>query len=257
MKKSILIVSNPGSSSASNYCEGVLVDVKKFKFYFQELYGGAWNESEITCLNQPKKDLLEYNLGRMEDDYFSIVIFTGHGYTDWSNHLQLEIAPDVDYPAKKLIHNGRITVFDCCMVVWPEIKPKKDIIQKFATNEAMQMIDRNTVRDLYDEQIRNCGKQTIALCSCSRGEYSYASSEDGSNYSRSLIEAGERWHRKYSGGESFLDILSAHNMAKNNIDVSEGLQTPQIMCAPKGGKGVIYYPFAVNLKCGDCPGYAG
>lgn len=102
MRKKILIISNPGAKEEGNYCAGVHKDVENYKKFFMSPDGGNWYPNEIECMEQPFKPMVKMKLREMENLDFSIIIFTGHGYSEGEDtYIELR-------PSNNLSNNMRV-----------------------------------------------------------------------------------------------------------------------------------------------------
>ena len=119
MRKKMLIISNPGARTADNYCEGVHKDVENYKKFFMSPGGGNWHLDEIECMEQPLKPMVRKKLIEMANLDFSIIIFTGHGYSKNGN-TYIELVPssslynDMCVDELKQADQKRIIIVDCC-----------------------------------------------------------------------------------------------------------------------------------------------
>ncbi len=92
MKKRVLLIGNPGDEDADNYCRGVLRDIDNYKQYFMSFAGGEWYESEIKTMLKPSKIEVETEISKMQDLDYSIIVFSGHGYSK-DNITYIETRP--------------------------------------------------------------------------------------------------------------------------------------------------------------------
>lgn len=242
MQKKILILSNPGKEGADNYCEGVNKDVINYQKFFESSRGGNWNTNEIEHLLQPSKELVLKRIGEMNELDFSIIVFSGHGYSQGTKtFLELQPVGDNDIEVNDLECSGhkRIIITDCCRKPWYPMEERAD----YAFEHVLESVNElfNT-RAFYEQKILEADTMNVVTYSCDLGEVSYDDSRLGGNYSSALLHVATSMEKKNEYGlyES-ANIVEVHNKAKVIVTRKESDQNPQIT-KPRTGK---YLPFAV------------
>lgn len=245
MKKKILIISNPGKIGDENYCEGVNRDVDNYINFFTSSGGGSWYSTEIECLKQPDITTVKKTLDNMKDLDFSIIIFTGHGYSN-NEKTYIELKPadntlnDLCVDNLRINDKKRIIIVDCCR---KECNLLSNMNESFAEIIEKSNSSRVDTRALYEGYIRNADNMNIIMYSCDWGETSGDDSRKGGYYTSSLLkickEYLEQNNRALSSG--YLSAVEAHEKAKPYVKKLKNDQNPQIE-KPRSGE---YLPFAV------------
>ena len=183
MKKLALIVSNPGSVGAENYCEGVVVDVERYDSFLRSPLGGTWFDEEIIKMNRPSLSDLQTTLFLMKDLDYSLIIFTGHGFFNpIKNSTELELQETVTYDASNFrTGKKRTIILDCCRVV-AQMTPANRFFRK-AINDSTEKLDPMKCRQAYENHIKQCDNELIVGFACDKGERAYDDSANGGFYS--------------------------------------------------------------------------
>ena len=240
MNKGILIIGNPGEGK--NYCEGVEKDLKSYSNYFQSVRGGAWENDEIRILFQPSIKEMNREVEKLDSMEYSMVVFSGHGYSNLKNETVLELSTRGDeYKDSQLIKNNRTVIIDCCRKLWvPESAGRRIFALDMSESTAINI--REIARMKYEDSIRNSNGMPVVMYSCSLNEYAQDDSELGGDYSYQLLRAAQTW-RKDSDYYDVLDVVQAHDRAKTQLEYMRSSQHPRIKKSREGS----YYPFAIDL----------
>lgn len=245
MKKKILIISNPGDLGAENYCEGVQRDVENYKTYFTSPGGGNWYLSEIECLEKPDKITVREKLRTMKDLDFSIVIFTGHGYSnEGKTYIELRSASDSEndlcVEELKETKQKRIIIVDCCRKEW---KPISELNESYMAHIEKSFTRVSDTREIYENRIKRLDVMNIVMYSCDLGETSGDDSRKGGYYTSSLLKVCAEYIEKNSNviDSCYLSAAEAHEKVKIYVTKLKADQKPQIE-KPRSRE---YLPFAV------------
>lgn len=245
MKKKILIISNPGAVGAENYCEGVKKDVENYKKYFTSPGGGNWYLSEIECLEQPDKTTVRQKLSDMKKLNFSIVIFTGHGYSQNAN-TYIELKPsegsenDICIDELKDTKQKRIVIVDCCRKEW---NPISEFNESYMAHIEKSFSAARDTRKVYENRIEMLDVMNIVMYSCDWNETSGDDSRKGGYYTSSLLKVCSEYieSESYAFESCFLSAVEAHERTKTYVEKLKPDQNPQIE-KPRSGE---YLPLAV------------
>lgn len=243
MKRGILLLLNPGDyNDIENYCAGVYKDKNNYINFFKSDKGGAWEDNEITVREMPDCHVLQNDLRQFDRMDYSVIIFSGHGYTNEDAHTILELSPNGDKcDAEFLQRQGRTVILDCCRKkYYPSILEKSATRDYKITEESMCFVTHEKARSMYEAEIEGSNKSAIVLYSCSLDEYSNDDSNRGGVYSSELIKIGRNW-----SGPGVLSVVGAHAKVSHDIKWDYYGQHPNIS-KPKFSNGK-YYPFALNV----------
>lgn len=246
MTRYSLIISNPGTPGAQNYCAGVLVDVREYTAFLTSPLGGAWFDSEIVCLDRPTVDdvLRKVDVAKSVD--YSLVIFVGHGYyCSRRKSTIVELRPGVELDSMELRSGTtrRSIILDCCRKRAFEDLSESRSSLKFA---AAKPLSTTNCRIVYDNIAMACSKGILVAFGCSIDETCGDQSSRGGYYSSSLIGACRTWYEDATsprpGNYKSLSVVEAHDLAVPLVNrLSGGTQNPEIEKSRTGP----YFPFAV------------
>ncbi|BAL83429.1 hypothetical protein SELR_17210 [Selenomonas ruminantium subsp. lactilytica TAM6421] len=242
MKRKILILLNPGDcNDKEHYCAGVYKDRDNYINFFKSNKGGAWEDDEIIVRDRVNYCTVKSDLQLLDKMDYSMVIFSGHGYTDVNRKTVLELSPQDECYAEVLIHPKRTVILDCCRkIYYPETLERKATLDSLLLTENMSLVTHYEARMIYEREIARSDKSPIILYSCDLDECSNDISSRGGLYSRSLIEVGCQWN-----GPGTLSVVNAHYKAIDAFNQERYEQHPQIS-KPRLLHS-SYYPFALDL----------
>lgn len=232
MRKKILIISNPGARGADNYCEGVHKDVENYKKFFMSPDGGNWYSDEIECMEQPLKSMVQKKLLEMSNLDFSIIIFTGHGYSKGEN-TYIELVPanslenDMCVTELKQLNQKRLIIVDCCR---KRLEPTSEMNEAYLEHiEKSFSIHRNT-RVIYEKLIRRLDIMNIVMYACDWDETSGDDSRKGGYYTSSLLKVCSECIKQHKDDfwSWYLSAPKAHEMSKPYVKKLKSDQNPQI-----------------------------
>lgn len=243
MRKQALIISNPGETGSSGYCEGVNKDVVNYKNFLKQPSGGLWYESEIRHLPRPSASEVRNAIKQLKDVDYSLVIFSGHGYySARTESTVLVLRKDEEINSMEL-RNGSLRqtlILDCCREVAKELaKAFEEYVLKAA--RAAFILDPGKCRLNYEKQIEGCNSGLIVAHACKVGETAQDSSAQGGYYSYSFLRVASGWVEAQRSPSVF-SAPSAHDVAVPLvIEWSGQRQHPQIE-KPRTEK---HFPIAV------------
>jgi len=243
MSRKALLISNPGESGASNYCEGVNVDMKSYTQFLMSPAGGAWEESEIIRLHKPDATTLDSNIDNISTHNYTLIVFSGHGfYSQQSMSTIIELNKHTNYDSLRLRRYAtkRTIILDCCRKIEKQYLTES-ALNKFA--RAYSPLNPQRCRYYYDLMISRCPNGILVGNACSIDETAGDSAEKGGYYSHSLLTCSRGFAENSSPNNPAIFMFpDAHECAKNQVSsLSGGNQNPQIE-KPRSGP---YFPFAV------------
>lgn len=80
MKRLALLIYNPGTHGAENYCAGVIKDAKNYLRHLSSPTGGLWAEDEIIQLTMPTIKEVQQAAKQFRSVDYAMIVFSGHGY---------------------------------------------------------------------------------------------------------------------------------------------------------------------------------
>lgn len=234
MRKKILILSNPGREGAENYCEGVKRDVDNYKQFFLSPVGGNWYESEIDCRQYATKSEVLKLLKDMRNLDFSIIIFVGHGYSQY-NRSYVELKPSIwqndttnDMDTEEFRESAckRIVILDCCRKEWVPLFEHNAVVNRIEKSFSMY---RNT-REIYESVIEEMPIMNLFLYGCDLGETSGDDSRRGGYYSSALLDVCYQKAQEYRHKQEryYVSAVQAHELAIPLVKKKKYDQNPQI-----------------------------
>lgn len=241
MNKGILIIGNPGKGK--HYCEGVEKDLLNYRKYFSSITGGAWEDDEIKTLLCPTVTEMNKSINILNDMDYSIIIFSGHGYSNINGETIIELSNDGDEYSENILKSTmRTVIIDCCRKLWipTRLEKRADFMNLYESTGHSRL--RELARIKYEDYIKNSNGMPVVMYSCSSGECANDNSELGGDYSYQLLKAGNRFVGNTS--EDVLDVVEAHYIAKTELEKMNHTQHPRI-CRARSGN---YYPFAIKLN---------
>lgn len=240
MKRKALLVGNTGG------LEGVKFDIENMRAFLLKSIGGAWYNSEIDVLINPKLTELQNKLDQIKSaspDYF-ITLFSGHGAH--ARQTVLEINPSGEIVSESFF-NGvterQLSIFDCC----------RKQIQMTSVSKSVESLNFNFLRESleivrakYDARIMQAIPQHVKLYSCKIDEYSY-DTNNGAIYLNSLLEAA----CSNNFINDFLTVEQAHSSASlKTIDKVEKDPECKTSQTPVGSfpKCISFQQLIISLK---------
>lgn len=207
IKRKALLIGN------SNGLPGVKVDLDNSKKFLMSLDGGAWNEDEITVLNNPSRLRLLTKIECFKGKYdFMIVIFSGHGAYGRETILELNQDEELIQESQLIaIAPKQITIFDCCRARVQE--PLFESRSTITFSDSGDSSVRYRVRKRYDLLISNAIDQQIRLYACSVGETALDTTNGGLYLSNLLSQA-----RVFASEEEYKRVGRLHQIVSKGVE---------------------------------------
>ncbi|HEX3864654.1 MAG TPA: caspase family protein [Stellaceae bacterium] len=200
MKRSALIISNPGRDDEENYCRGVGRDAVNFQEFLMSPIGGLWRSDEIKNLWRPSKKHVKEAIQEHSEAQYSATIFCGHGHhSRRTDSTIVELRPGVDMDSDDLRVGARrhTLILDCCRVIappQPTVAMDEAVIAKKADT-----INPSDCRSYYDVRVGQCAPGVIVAFACCPGETAGDDDLRGGYYSYNLINAATAWKNQEIG----------------------------------------------------------
>lgn len=217
MKKKILII------HPNNYSIGAGIDAESYKSFFMSPWGGCWKEDEIEiCKEQDESSILiTTHYDRLAQYDYYICIFTGHGGIE-NNKLILEPSCGISLDAECLfkIAYRQLTIFDCCRTY---SENETDSIKAAHIQESFSLIvDRNKIREAYEQRIAITPLDQYVLFACSPGQAAHGSSKNGGLFTHHLLNN----IKERIIGKRYYTVEEAFNFARCCCEKAKG-QLPE------------------------------
>ncbi|MFZ2396429.1 MAG: caspase family protein [Smithella sp.] len=234
MKRSALIISNPGEQGAQNYCEGVKVDVTNYTSFLKSALGGTWYDYEIVHLGRPSKSQAITAIEKLSSNDYTLIVFCGHGYyssRQESTILELRKNEEIDSLDLRKGAKKRTIILDCCRKVEKDIITEARMAAKFM--EAHAELNPSECRKYFEKKLEECSTGIIVGYACSKNETAGDSESSGGYYSYSLLRCVTDWREKknidLSKSWASFSAVEAHNGSTAIVSrLSGGTQNPEI-----------------------------
>jgi len=215
MKRKALLIGN------TNGLAGVQIDIQKTKAFLLSNVGGAWLDSEIDVITNPRRaDLLAHltRIRQSSQDYV-FILFSGHGGLEKRRTiLELNDAGEtVGEDVLFKIAPRQISVFDCCRAISAE-----PLMKSFAADSITESYKAIGARERFDAQIMKAIPQQVVLYACSMGQISN-DTRNGGIYLQNLLQAA----KSLKPGEISKTAERAHSEATAATTAANNAQTPE------------------------------
>ena len=218
--------------------------IEYYKSFFQNIAGGAYEDSEIEIFEDIQADVLKSYFEDKKFEYV-VVVLLGHGATQDDYQIFQINENEVIKPGQIEINaSKRLIILESCRDVISKI-PTIDLSDKAPSYKEGGIIrypiSRQKARELYDKQIKQCDNGKVICFACSKDEKAW-----GYFFSEHLIQCAFNWHlcwKNYHTTLKITELMCEIAAPVNDIAIKEAKepQNPQI-------KGKIDFPFAVS-KC--------
>jgi hypothetical protein len=215
MKRKALLIGN------TNGLAGVQIDIQKTKAFLLSNVGGAWLDSEIDVITNPRRvDLLAHlNRVRQSSPDYVFTLFSGHGGLEKRTTI-LELNDAGETVAEDVLFKiapRQISVFDCCRAT--SVEP---LMKSYAADSITESYKAIGVRERFDAQIMKAIPQQVLLYACSMGQVSNDTASGGI-YLQNLLYAA----KSLKSGAVFKTAERAHSEAAVATTATKNVQTPE------------------------------
>lgn len=231
---------------------GVNVDIKNINSFLLSAIGGAWKDSEIINLTNPKIEEVRNKISLLQLFDYSFVFFAGHGYYSMrkdSTILNINATQELDSIELRQGASKHTLILDCCRVL------KDDRILKEAAMESLSFDSANQqkptaseCRKYFDKKIEECSPGLVVMNSCALNETAGENQTQGGYYSSSLIKSAEKWadskllrinlNKKYAT----YSTLECHTDAAKKVSALSGNRQNPVFEGPRSEN---KFPFAI------------
>lgn len=224
MKRRALLIGYSGMDTRDGQLQGVSKDINNYKNHLLSLNGGAWEEDEITILEDTDIRTLENNITFIKAEKNDIVftVFTGHGEYDSLNHCRNIYINAHTVRSEHILSNlapKQIIILDSCS---GERENERVVNERRSQIilESKHIDYKYIARRKYEEAVNKCLNQTLKFYAAEIGTYANDTSEGGL-YSTELL------HILRTNED--LNIHSAHEKADEKIRAYSN-QKPDLNC---------------------------
>lgn len=245
-RKAIIIAAY---SSKHGYLPGAKEDIALHKGYLSSSLGGAWEDGEITVLENPTSKQVRDALQSAKDMDFAFIAFSGHG----EHHIGKQLSDtslclnDNEEMYVGDINPGNrrhVVLVDACRkVVLLEMKKAADVIALAANRAyAVDWMYRYKCRALFDQELTQAEEGRVIIYSCDLNQAA-GETENGGVFTEAMINGSIAW-RDLSGAlkaeaqSEVLDIPLAFELAKTKVPKP---QTPVL----HNGRRIRSFPYGV------------
>jgi len=222
---------------------GAAVDAAAYRNWIYSKSGGDWYDGEIVILSNPTVSEVKKALAVAGKVDYAFVTFSGHGYHQKELDETKVCLKFGTMTARELRPDGdRCTIIiDACRKVMAE----EDLLEMYqlstaeARIKAARMVERNYRQD-FETQVASAEKGAVFLYSCDLNEAAGESSRGG-YFSRSMVQVGENFKKKYTDGTKWLSMDKAFQGAAVLTTEKERSQHPKA----EFGRRLAHFPFAV------------
>ena len=179
LKRRCLLIGAPDT-----ILRGVQKDIDSMYRFLRSTAGGAWEDNEITKIENPPKSDLQQLLQKNVYYDFVFIFFSGHGGTsvvDESGYVNINADEKIRVAEFVNKADKEIVIIDSCRSYTTEVTEKMAKYEKLAEDHL-----RNYYRQLYDGEINKAEKGFLILYASSLGETANETNEGGI-FTQSLI----------------------------------------------------------------------
>jgi hypothetical protein len=181
MKRKLILISNPGNPSHSNYVRTTEDAIRMWESFFRSPIGGYWEDDEIAHYGEDMNISPEKlrRLVAIQCDY-SIVVFCGHGCCtkDEKDAIQLPVPTDENvnlFPVEDFFGNTassirRTVILDACRTIIPYTSRQLFEERQYSS---IYRIDGIACREYYNSLIMQASPHVEILYSTSEHHKAY------------------------------------------------------------------------------------
>jgi hypothetical protein len=229
------------------YLVGVNADMSAVHRFLTSPHGGAWRNSEIHQLTNPRKSAVLGLLAQLEKNTeYLLTFFGGHGshvLELGQTSLCLNDAEEISVAELFPSIPRQVLVVDACRKLTRLTEQYVEMADALYAEKAVaHPIYTQSCRQLFDRAIQAAERGRVVMYSCSVDE----SADDGL-FTPALVRAAEQWAEKHApplslvGASHIYDVPTAFEKANNTTVTANRLQTPVL----HNGRRLGQFPFAV------------
>lgn len=234
-----------GSPDAFEYLPGVELDVRDLKKFLCSPMGGAWLESELIVLKNPKRSEVLAAMEQCSSANYSFVSFSGHGEHHKGHALDETVVylteNDKMYVSEINPKNSRhfILVDACRKVVQVLLRDSFEVMNKAFAARKVEL-DWVTARRLFDAAVTASAEGRIVAYSCEINQAA-GENEKGGVFTQHLISAPLALDTVYGGGRRVVSVKEAFTYAKEKTYAANAPQSPVLNL----GRRLDSFPFGI------------
>jgi hypothetical protein len=238
--RAALLIGSPDSK-----IPGARMDPLNFRALLLSPLGGAWEDDEITVLENPSRQKLTAELRKLKQHDYGFVSFAGHGrHVSTDRGTRIQINPDEEISADdlRLGAEKQTVILDCCR------RLEREIIADSAMRKARvykHALDPADCRRFFDIRIEECQAGLVVLHSCGFNETAGETSRGGW-YSRALLDGAGDWEKDRDVNVAvdvlILSVMAAHERASPIVHRESGDRQHPDAEYPRTK---MHFPFAI------------
>jgi hypothetical protein len=214
LKRGVVIIK--GYSKSSQELEDDRFWIEKYKTFFLSYAGGAYEENEIGCYEEPSTIQTAAFFDSKQFDFVAIVLI-GHGATqDNYQAFQLNEGEIIQAGTFSIRAKKQLYIVESCRRTTTGLNPTNlsGKTPNFRKGGVIRLpLSRSKCRKLYDAAIDQCNEGIVILFACSINE-------TAKNYyfSRLLIKSANNWHISIKHKSTILNVSHLINYVAPIID---------------------------------------
>jgi hypothetical protein len=246
LRRRAILIGCGGEEGSEEYLPGVTVDLENYWKFLNSDEGGAWDEGEITVLEEPPWRLAATHLLGGERYHFTLTSFHGHGAFDpYRRKTQIQFGDGlmVDLVQLRTGSQRELIMTDSCRT-FPEPIPEGRIKIGADFGYEPNARRRASCRQLYDRALASADPGTSFVLGCGVGEAADESPDGGGEFSDALISVCDAWSAVPTRplASAVLTISDAIGMTQGVLQRRRVTQRPTY----RGGRRQRHFPIAVR-----------
>lgn len=246
LRRRAILIGCAGDPYDDDHLPGVRVDLRAYRRLLLSDEGGAWDDSEIVMLNNPKWGRAAVDLLGGEAYDYTLVSFAGHGGFDPYRNVTQVLFADGQAVDLGMLRTGsarELIITDSCRTL-PEGLPERRIKVGAHFGYEPNGRRRMSCRMAYDAAILRAETGTSFMLACSVGEGADETADGGGEFTQSLVGACEAWAGRADPNRpaaQILDVLEGFRRAREILVMNRVRQTPVLR-----GRRQRHFPLAVR-----------
>lgn len=230
---------------------GVNVDIKNINSFLLSAIGGAWKDSEIINLTNPKIEEVRNKISLLKLFDYSFVFFAGHGYYSMrkdSTILNINATQELDSIELRQGAPKHTLILDCCRKLVDDRVLKEAMESLVFDSASIQTANSSECRKYFNTKIEDCDPGLVVMNSCDLNEYAQENANRGGYYSSSLIKSAKNWANSkllsinLSQNYATYSTQQCHDTASSQVKKLSGNRQNPVFEGPRSEN---KFPFAI------------
>jgi hypothetical protein len=237
MNRKAILICSPGSP----YLKGVALDIENMKNFLLSANGGSWKESEIFISRfDPDYEEIEKHLISLEEMDFSVVYYSGHGYTDQDGVGRINLNLNQNPSIRRFEHRSKrqITIIDACRG-YSEYAGIDGLAAPAVSKIKFDNNNPEHARKIFDAYTLKCSEGRVLLHAAQKGQNAEDTNSGGYFSSNLLLSA------LYMARNSNEPILNIYNIFEKAYDLTQNRHQPNLIYT---NKDALVLPFAIKSE---------